>query len=193
MICWKERNEMKKIALIVLAIVAALVLMIAAAFVSANNRAVSAEEQVNSAAADVQVVEKRRVDLVYNLVDAVKSYQNYEGDTLTKITQARTAAASGKVEEAQVTLNAVAEQYPELKANENYKQLMTELALTENQIAQYRNNYNQQVRAYNKLVRSFPTGFLLRVMNYQTIDTTYTDYDAPEDAPQNLFGGGDGD
>ena len=86
-----------------------------------------------------------------------------------------------------------AEQYPELKANENYKQLMTELALTENQIAQYRNNYNQQVRAYNKLVRSFPTGFLLRVMNYQTIDTTYTDYDAPEDAPQNLFGGGDGD
>ena len=89
---------MKKIALIVLAIVAALVLMIAAAFVSANNRAVSAEEQVNSAAADVQVVEKRRVDLVYNLVDAVKSYQNYEGDTLTKITQARTAAASGKVE-----------------------------------------------------------------------------------------------
>lgn len=82
----------------------------------------------------------------YNLVDAVKSYQNYEGDTLTKITQARTAAASGKVEQAQVALNAVAEQYPELKANENYKQLMTELALTENQIAQYRNNYNQQVR-----------------------------------------------
>lgn len=186
-------TEMKKIALIVLAIVAALVLMIAAAFVSVNNRAVSAEEQVSSAAADVQVAEKRRVDLVYNLVDAVKSYQTYESDTLTKITQARTAAASGKVEEAQVTLNAVAEQYPELKANENYKQLMTELALTENQIAQYRNNYNQQVRAYNKLVRSFPTGFLLRVMNYQTIDTTYTDYDAPEDAPQNLFGGGDGD
>nr|DAU15758.1 MAG TPA: LemA family [Caudoviricetes sp.] len=191
--CWKERNEMKKIALIVLAIVAALVLMIAAAFISANNRAVSAEEQVSSAAADVQVAEKRRVDLVYNLADVVKSYQNYEGDTLTRITQARTAAASGKVEEAQVTLNAVAEQYPELKANENYKQLMTELALTENQIAQYRNNYNQQVRAYNKLVRSFPTGFLLRVMNYQTIDTTYTDYDAPEDAPQNLFGDSDGD
>lgn len=184
---------MKKTTLIVLAIVAALVLMIAAAFVSVNNRAVSAEKQVSSAAADVQVAEKRRVDLVYNLVDAVKSYQTYESDTLTKITQARTAAASGKVEEAQVTLNAVAEQYPELKANENYKQLMTELALTENQIAQYRNNYNQQVRAYNKLVRSFPAGFLLRLMNYQAIDTTYTVYDAPEDAPQNLFGGGDGD
>lgn len=114
---------MKKIALIVLAIVAALVLMIAAAFISANNRAVSAEEQVSSAAADVQVAEKRRVDLVYNLADAVKSYQNYEGDTLTRITQARAAAASGKVEQAQVALNAVAEQYPELKANENYKQL----------------------------------------------------------------------
>lgn len=184
---------MKKIALIVLAIVAALVLMIAAAFISANNRAVSAEEQVSSAAADVQVAEKRRVDLVYNLADAVKSYQNYEGDTLTRITQARAAAASGKVEQAQLALNAVAEQYPELKANENYKQLMTELALTENQIAQYRNNYNQQVRAYNKLVRSFPTGFLLRVMNYQAIDTTYADYNAPKDAPQNLFGDSDGD
>lgn len=184
---------MKKIALIVLSIVAALVLMIATAFISANNRAVSAEEQVSSAAADVQVAEKRRVDLVYNLADAVKSYQNYEGDTLAKLTQARSAAASGKVEQAQVALNAVAEQYPELKANENYKQLMTELALTENQIAQYRNNYNQQVRAYNKLVRSFPTGFLLRVMNYQAIDTTYADYNAPEDAPQNLFGDSDGD
>ena len=90
-------------------------------------------------------------------------------------------------------MNAVAEQYQELKANENYKQLMTEFALTENQIAQYCNNYNQQVRAYNKLVRSFPTGFLLRVMNYQAIDTTYADYDAPEDAPQNLFGDSDGD
>ena len=97
------------------------------------------------------------------------------------------------MEQAQVALNAVAEQYPELKANENYKQLMTELALTENQIAQYRNNYNQQVRAYNKLVRSFPVGFLLRVMNYQAIDTTYADYDASEDAPQNLFGDSDGD
>ena len=178
---------MKKIALIVLAIVAALVLMIAAAFISANNRAVSAEEQVSSAAADVQVAEKRRVDLVYNLADAVKSYQNYEGDTLTRFTQARAA-----VEQAQLALNAVAEQYPELKANENYKQLMTELALTENQIAQYRNNYNQQVRAYNKLVRSFPTGFLLRVMNYQAIDTTYTDYGASSDAPQDLFGDSDG-
>ena len=71
---------------------------------------------------------------MYNLADAVKSCQNYEGDTLTRITQARAAAASGKVEQAQVALNAVAEQYPELKANENYKQLMTELALTENQI-----------------------------------------------------------
>ena len=155
---------MKKIALIVLSIVAALVLMIAAAFVSANNRAVSAEEQVSSAAADVQVAEKRRVDLVYNLADAVKSYQNYEGDTLAKLTQARGAAASGKVEQAQVALNAVAEQYPELKSNENYKELMNELSTTENLIAQYRQSYNNEVRAYKKYVRKFPHKQILGMM-----------------------------
>lgn len=184
---------MKKIGLIVFAIISALALLIAAAFISANNRAVAAEEQVSVAGADVQVAEKRRVDLVYNLADAVKAYQNYEGSALEKITQARSAASSGQIEEAKIALNAVAEQYPELKANENYQQLMTELALTENQIAQYRNNYNQQVREYNKLVRSFPTGFLLRVMNYKVIETEYTNYDAPSDAPQNLFGDSDGD
>ena len=180
---------MKKIALIVLAIVAALVLMIAAAFISANNRAVSAEEQVSSAAADVQVAEKRRVDLVYNLADAVKSYQNYEGDTLTRITQARTAAASGKVEEAQVTLNAVAEQYPELKSNENYKELMNELSTTENLIAQYRQSYNNEVRAYKKYVRKFPHKQILGMMGYEVINYSYLEYSTEDRQPvSNLFG-----
>lgn len=115
------------------------------------------------------------------------SYQDYESETLTKITEARTAASNGNVEQAQVVINAVAEQYPNLKANKNYQNLMTELALTENQIAQVRNTYNEQVRAYNKFVRTFPNRMFLNASGYETIDADYTDYDAPTDAPQGLF------
>lgn len=179
---------MKKNILITLGIIAGIVLMVVAMFVSANNRVITLEEQINGANADIQVAEKRRVDLVYNLVDSVKSYQSYEGETMQKITEARSAASSGNVEEAKVSLNAVAEQYPALKANENYKQLMSELALTENQIAQYRNNYNQQVKSYNKMIRSFPNNLILGALGYQPIDIEYTDYGTSQDAPQNLFG-----
>ena len=156
---------------IIVGIVAAFVLLIAGIFVTTNNRAISLEEQVLTADSDVQTQEKRRTDLIYNLADCVKEYDKHEADTLLAVVDARNNGGVD-IENVTTSIAAVAEQYPELKANENYKQLMTELALTENQIAQYRNNYNQQVRAYNKLVRSFPAGFLLRVMNYQAIDTT---------------------
>ena len=144
------------------------------------------EEQINAAQADINVAEKRRYDLVFNLVDAVQSYQDYEGETMESIVSARNSMEHGDVEGAQIEITAVAEAY-ELKANENYKQLMNELALTENQIAQYRNNYNEQVRSYNKMVRSFPNNIILNILGYEAIDTTYTDYDAPVDAPQDLF------
>lgn len=106
---------------------------------------------------------------------------------MESIVSARNSMEHGDVEGAQMEITAVAEAYPELKANENYKQLMNELALTENQIAQYRNNYNEQVRSYNKMVRSFPNNIILNILGYEAIDTTYTDYDAPVDAPQDLF------
>lgn len=176
-----------KLAGIILAIVIAGIAMIALLFVSANNKAINLEEPINNSAAQIQVAEKRRVDLVYNLADAVLSYQNYEGETLAKITEARAAASNGNIEQAQVAINAVAEQYPDLKANENYKSLMTELALTENQIAQVRNTYNEQVRTYNKFVRTFPNRLFLNAFGYEAIDADYTDYDAPADAPQGLF------
>lgn len=165
--------------------------MVVTMFASANNKAIFLEEQINGAQANISVAEKRRVDLVYNLVDAVQAYQDYEGQTMEDIVAARSDVASGNVESAQMTINAVAEAYPELKANENYQQLMNELAMTENQIAQYRNNYNEQIRSYNKTVRSFPNNIILGMMGYTVIDTTYADYDAPEDAPQNLFANGD--
>lgn len=172
---------------IVVGIVFAIILLIGGLFISSNNKAIFLEEQINAAQADINVAEKRRYDFVFNLVDAVQSYQDYEGETMESIVSARNSMEHGDVEGAQMEITAVAEAYPELKANENYKQLMNELALTENQIAQYRNNYNEQVRSYNKMVRSFPNNIILNILGYEAIDTTYTDYDAPVDAPQDLF------
>lgn len=172
---------------IVVGIVFAIILLIGGLFISSNNKAIFLEEQINAAQADINVAEKRRYDLVFNLVDAVQSYQDYEGETMESIVSAKNSMEHGDVEGAQIEITAVAEAYPELKANENYKQLMNELALTENQIAQYRNNYNEQVRSYNKMVRSFPNNIILNILEYEAIDTTYTDYDAPVDAPQDLF------
>lgn len=172
---------------IVVGIVLAIILLIGGLFISSNNKAIFLEEQINAAQADINVAEKRCYDLVFNLVDAVQSYQDYEGETMESIVSARNSMEHGDVEGAQMEITAVAEAYPELKANENYKQLMNELALTENQIAQYRNNYNEQVRSYNKMVRSFPNNIILNILGYEAIDTTYTDYDAPVDAPQDLF------
>lgn len=174
--------------LIVVGITAAAGVLFVSIFAGAHNKAMFLEEQIHGAAANIEVAEKRRVDLVYNLADVAEQSAKNERETLLAIAQARADAGAGDVESAQLAIKAVAEAYPELKASENYKQLMTELALTENQIAQYRQNYNEQVRAYNRAVRSFPNNLILGMMGYEKIDSVYTDYQAPEDAPQNLFG-----
>ena len=179
---------MKKSAFIIAGIVVAAILLIVVMVAGVNNRAISLEEQISGAEAQIGVAEKRRVDLVYNLVDTVTAYQEYEGETLLAITEARASAQAGVADGAMTVLNAVSERYPDLKANENYQQLMTELSMTENSIAQYRNNYNEQVKAYNKFVRQFPNSVILGIMGYETIETKYTEYDAPEDAPADLFG-----
>lgn len=107
---------------------------------------------------------------------------------MSKIIEARTKANNGNVEEAEILINSVAEQYPELKSNENYKTLMKELAVTENLIAEHRNNYNIQIKQYNKYIKTFPNSMILNIMGYEGLDnTTYLKYEASEDAPQNLF------
>lgn len=176
-----------KVALITVGIILAISLLVVAIFATTNNRAISLEEQINGASSEIEVQEKRRVDLIYNLVDTVEAYAKHESETLSAVTEARSDVASGNVDEAQVAIKAVAEAYPELKANENYNQLMTELSVTENMIAQSRNNYNTQVKQYNKFVRSFPASMILNIMGYEKVDFGYTEYEAPEDAPQNLF------
>lgn len=176
-----------KIFAIIGGIIVALILLFVVMFATTNNRAINLEEQINGASSEIEVQEKRRVDLIYNLVDTVEAYAEYEGATLANVTEARTDVVNGNIEEAQMAITAVAEAYPELKASENYNQLMTELALTENMIAQSRNNYNTQVKEYNKFVRSFPASMILNIMGYEKVEFSYTEYEAPEDAPQNLF------
>ena len=153
---------MKKI-LIITGIILGIILMITAMFIGTNNTAINLEEQIKESKSSINIQEKRREDLIFNLVDAVESYNKYEQETMSKIIDARTKANNGNIEEAKVLINAVAEQYPELKSNENYKTLMTELAVTENLIAEHRNNYNIQVKQYNKHIKAFPNNVILNI------------------------------
>ena len=151
-----------------------------------QNKAINLEEQIKTASSDIEIQEKRRVDLVYNLVDTVKQYDKHEAETLKAVVEAR--SNSGDISEVNTLISAVTESYPELKANENYKTLMNELSVTENLIAEYRTNYNTQIRAYNRYVRKFPNKQFLNLLGYELVDYNYLEYNAPSDAPQNLFG-----
>lgn len=177
---------MKKV-LIIGGVILGIILLFVCLFVGVNNTAIHLEEQIKESKSAINIQEKRREDLIYNLVDTVESYNKYEQETMTKIVEARTKASNGQVEEAQVLINAVAEKYPELKSSENYKTLMTELSVTENLIAQYRDNYNIQVKQYNKHIRKFPNSMILNMSGYEKLETDYLNYDASEDAPRNLF------
>lgn len=151
-----------------------------------QNKAIGLEEQIKVADSDIKVQEKRRVDLVYNLVDTVKQYDKHEAETLKDIVEARNQG-NGDIENVTTMINATAEAYPELKSNENYKELMNELSITENMIAQYRSNYNAQIKEYNRYVKKFPNKQFLSLLGYENIEYNYLDYNAPADAPQNLF------
>lgn len=175
-----------KLTLIIVAGILAVIMLCVFLVQGAQNKAFSLEEQVNTASSDIKVQEKRRVDLVYNLADCVKQYDKHEADTLTAIVDGRGSA--GDIENVTTAIIAVSEAYPELKANENYKELMNELAITENLIAEYRSNYNQQIKEYNRYVRKFPTRLFLNMLGYEVMEYGYLDYNAPVDAPQDLFG-----
>ena len=177
---------MKKI-LIGLGIIVGIILMVVGICIGINNTAINLEEQIKESKSSINIQEKRREDLIYNLVDTVESYNKYEQDTMTKIIEARSKASNGKVEEAEMLINAVAEQYPELKSSENYKTLMTELTVTENLIAEHRNNYNIQIKQYNKHIKTFPNSIILNIIGYEKLDNTYLQLDTSNDAPRNLF------
>lgn len=178
-----------KRALIISGIVVAAILLIIGIFAVTNNRAISLEEQIMSAKSDIQVQEKRRTDLIYNLADCVKQYDKHEAETLLAVVNARKEGDDVDIDEVNTLLSVVAEAYPELKSSENYRELMNELAITENRIAEHRKTYNDQIRNYNKYVRKFPHRQILRMMGYVIADYKYLEYGKDDTQPvSNLFG-----
>ena len=179
------KNTNWKLLLIIIAGVVAVILLCVFGIQSSQNKAIALEEAVNTAASDINVQEKRRVDLVYNLADAVMQYDEHEAETLKAIAESR--GSTGDIENVTTAITAVAEAYPELKSNENYKTLMNELSMTENLIAEYRSNYNKAVKEYNRYIRKFPTRMFLNMLGYESMEYEYLNYGNNVDAPKNLF------
>lgn len=176
-----------KLTLIIVCIVIAVVLAFIFGFQGVQNKAISFEEQISTAHSEIKVQEKRRADLLPNLVDCVKAYDEHEYQTLMDVINARGTISDASVNEIQTMINAVAEAYPDLKSSDNYKELMNELATTENLIANYRSNYNSWVKKYNQHIRKFPNKQILDCLGYEDINYMYLDYNTPSDAPTNLF------
>jgi LemA protein len=147
------------------------------------------DERVTASWSDVVNQYKRRADLIPNLVNVVKGYASHEADVLTKVTEARTRATSltadaslltneeafKRFQEAQTALSgslsrllAVAENYPQLKADANFRDLQAQIEGTENRITVARTRYIEAVRAYNITIRSFPSNLTGKLFGYTT-------------------------
>jgi LemA protein len=148
-----------------------LVLVVVAVLIVLYNRFVTLRNRVDNAWAQVDVQLRRRYDLIPNLVETVKGYAAHERETFEAVTEARTraqaaqgpaeqGAAEGLLGQALGRLFAVAEDYPELQADENFRQLQDELAQTENRIAVSRQVYNDTVLTYNNAIQTVPGVFI---------------------------------
>lgn len=178
-------KDMKKIIISVLAVISIILLGIFAVQ-GVQDRAYALEEKVKESSSAIKVQEKRRVDLVYNLSDCVKQYDIHEAETLKAIIQGRNKEQT--INDVNTLISAVSEAYPELKSSSNYKKLMNELAVTENLIAGYRENYNSQVETYNRYTRKFLNRKCLHFLGYEKQSYDYLSYEVSSDAPSNLFG-----
>lgn len=177
-----------KCTVIILAVIAALAIAAFAVNIGVKNYVVVLEENVKNSRANVGAQEKRRVDLVYNLADTVKSYADFEHNTQMDVIAKRTA--DGTIDAnggAMVNIEALAEAYPKLEAYTLYKQLMVELATTENQVFTYRKIYNDAVNNYNSYVRKRPAIWIIDPKD--VVDFKYLEFEVPSGAPSNLFEG----
>lgn len=176
-----------KLPVIIIAVIVAVALMLVFAFQGVQNHAIGLEEQITTAQSEIKIQEKRRADLIPNLVDCVQAYDEHEYNTLKDVIAQRGTNTDAAVQEVTTMINAVAEQYPQLQSNTNYQQLMTELATTENLIAQTRTNYNTWVSQYNTYVRKFPNSSILSMLGYERQTFEKLNFNVSSDAPTNLF------
>ena len=193
---------MKKGTIGIIAVVAILVLY----GMSAYNGMVSDQESATTALANVQSAYQRRADLIPNLVEVVKGYAKHEEETFKNVVEARAKAtqmtidpsnctpeqlqefqkAQGELSSALGRLIAVQENYPELKANENFKDLQVQLEGTENRINEARNKFNSVVQQYNTNIRSFPKNLFAGVFGFSKMEKFEADANA-QNAPKISF------
>lgn len=167
-------------------ILATLIILISVT-VTVSNGQIKRQQEVQTARANISKEEERRIDLFNNLADAVQSYNKYEDKTMNKIVKARAKANDGKINAASKELNVVVERYPNLKSQSNYKQAMMEFSITENRLANYRENYNDSVQDYNYYVQRFPNKQILEATGHNIKTYPRLNYNVDNAKATNLF------
>lgn len=180
-------------------IVIAVLVVLGLMLMSSYNGFVNAEENVNQSYAQIENQLQRRLDLIPNLVNTVKGYASHEKEVIASISDARARLAGAKTPQEQATANTelsgalsrllvVVENYPDLKANQQFTQLMDELAGTENRISVARKDYNDQVASFNKKVKRFPGVIIAGIAGFDQKEYFKANPKAGE-APKVDFGG----
>lgn len=185
--------------LIVIGILVLAAIVIGGWFVSVGNRLVSLDETVKTQWAHVETVLQRRFDLIPNLVNTVKGYAAHEKEVLERVTELRSqwgaaktveekARTAGELESALSRLIVVSENYPELKADQGFRDLQVQLEGTENRIAVERQRYNESLRAYNTAVRQFPGSLVAGMRGLAVKDAYFETTKGAAEAPKVDFG-----
>ncbi len=163
------------VALIVVGVIVAIFVALIAFYVGCYNSIVRLEEETTTKLSDIKVQLERRADLIPNLVNTVKGYTQHEQKIIDSITDAREkmlgantveemSEANNQLSAALRNLNVIVENYPDLKANENFINLQDELSGTENRISTARRDYNEAVKAYNTKIKTFPAVIVAGMM-----------------------------
>jgi LemA protein len=177
-------------------IIIAILAIIVIYFIAQYNGLVKLRNWVQESFSQIDVQLKRRHDLIPNLVETVKGYAKHEKETLNQVIEARNGLISGtpqqrieadnQIEGALKSIFALAESYPDLKANQNFLQLQEELATTENKVAYSRQLYNKTVKDYNIKRESFPSNIIARMFNFKR-EELLTIPEAERDVPKVTF------
>lgn len=183
----------------VIGIILAAIVLLGVMLMSSYNNFVNLEENVDQSYAQIENQLQRRLDLIPNLVNTVKGYASHEKEVIASISDARARLAGADTVEEEATANAeltgalsrllvVVENYPNLKADQQFTQLMDELSGTENRISVARKDYNDQVAVYNKKVKQFPGALIAGITGFDEKEYFTADPKAAE-APEVDFGG----
>jgi len=182
-------------------IILAIIVLVILSMIGMYNAMVRLRNQVKNAWAQIDVQLKRRHDLIPNLIETVKGYMNHERQTLESVTQARAQAVNisggslaeqAKAENALSktlrSLFAVSENYPDLKANQNFLALQEELTSTENKIGFSRQFYNDAVMTYNNKIQAFPSNMMAGMFGFKEAESFEIEQAAEREAPKVDFG-----